>query len=417
MKGFFLSWYMAWRFFSAERRRILNVLYILVSSVGVLALLTILGIMNLLQHDVINTLVRNQSFHLRISHVGKEWRTYKEDILHIQEVDFVTPFIDITAFLQSKIGTTSGLNIRAVEGEYFSINKKLKQEKAFFLHDFSQIDSSNKPIVITQSIANQNMLRVGDLLTLYMIFSSKNAHIVRNTFLVIGIIEDPRNIAQQVTGYIPLASLPSQYERSLGIMLKDIQQTTHVYNYLKSRYQYGETWYQTQHGVVSALRLEKLLLVFFLMLVFLVMGFNSYLLFRRAIKERTEDLALLHALGLGTMRIRAIFSKEGWIIGIISAMLGSIAGLLVLANIPAILTFINYILGYLYISLHWLLPFLSPLSFYWHVLPWIQDQGMLSFMELFLVFLSCCIIPYIAARVATRRLYESSPIDLIRGGL
>ncbi len=96
------------------------------------------------------------------------------------------------------------------------------------------------------------------------------------------------------------------------------------------------TWREYNRGIFGALRAEKTMMVFLVALIFVVVAGNIFQLLRRSILERSEEIAILRALGAGARDVRRVFALEGWIIGIVGAAVGTAVGLLIAGNIDAI---------------------------------------------------------------------------------
>jgi lipoprotein-releasing system permease protein len=97
-----------------------------------------------------------------------------------------------------------------------------------------------------------------------------------------------------------------------------------------------ETWREYNRGIFGALRVEKSMMVFLVALIFVVVAGNIYQLLRRSILERSEEIAILRALGARPEDLRAVFALEGWLIGVFGTILGTLIGLFVAYNINGI---------------------------------------------------------------------------------
>jgi lipoprotein-releasing system permease protein len=74
-------------------------------------------------------------------------------------------------------------------------------------------------------------------------------------------------------------------------------------------------------------------------LIFLVVGVNIFHSMRRAVAERSEDIAVLKAVGADAESIRLAFVLDGLAVGIIGAAAGLAVGLFVAVNVNEVLAF------------------------------------------------------------------------------
>lgn len=96
------------------------------------------------------------------------------------------------------------------------------------------------------------------------------------------------------------------------------------------------SWRDFNRSIFGALRLEKTLMMLLIGLIFVVVGVNIYQSLRRSVVERTEEIAVLKALGAPPRSIRAVFTIEGLLIGLFGGVIGVALGLLVSENVNGV---------------------------------------------------------------------------------
>ena len=94
-----------------------------------------------------------------------------------------------------------------------------------------------------------------------------------------------------------------------------------------------ESWRIYNRALFAALRVEKLLLVAILGLVFIVVAYNILQGLRRRVVERSPEIGLLRALGAPPWAVRGVFVWEGAVLGLIGTAAGIALGLLLAYNI------------------------------------------------------------------------------------
>ena len=104
-------------------------------------------------------------------------------------------------------------------------------------------------------------------------------------------------------------------------------------------------WMQMNRTLFSALRQERVLMFIILTLIVLVAAFNIISSLVMMVMEKTGAIAILKAMGASNRGIYRIFMIQGLVIGLVGMVLGTVAGLLLAWNLPAIATVIEGWLG------------------------------------------------------------------------
>ena len=104
-------------------------------------------------------------------------------------------------------------------------------------------------------------------------------------------------------------------------------------------------WMQMNRTLFSALRQERVLMFIILVLIILVAAFNIISTLIMMVMEKTGAIAILKAMGASNRGIYRIFLIQGLVIGLVGMVIGTIAGLILAWNLPAIATVIEGWLG------------------------------------------------------------------------
>ena len=104
-------------------------------------------------------------------------------------------------------------------------------------------------------------------------------------------------------------------------------------------------WMQMNRTLFSALRQERVLMFIILTLIVLVAAFNIISTLVMMVMEKTGAIAILKAMGASNRGIYRIFLIQGLVIGLVGMVIGTIAGLLLAWNLPAIAAVIEGWLG------------------------------------------------------------------------
>ena len=91
--------------------------------------------------------------------------------------------------------------------------------------------------------------------------------------------------------------------------------------------------------------MEKLMMMVLVGLIFIVVGFNVFHSLRRSVHERTEEIAVLKAVGIPPGHIQAIFVLEGLLIGLAGAVTGLLAGLGIAVNVSGVFAAVEIVIN------------------------------------------------------------------------
>ncbi len=108
---------------------------------------------------------------------------------------------------------------------------------------------------------------------------------------------------------------------------------------------YVRSWMELNQPLFSAIQVEKNLMFIIVTLIIVVASFNIASTLIVTVKEKTKAIGVLKAIGAPESTIRKIFTYQGLMIGLIGAALGIAAGLILIANINHVHSFLNYRLG------------------------------------------------------------------------
>jgi lipoprotein-releasing system permease protein len=88
-----------------------------------------------------------------------------------------------------------------------------------------------------------------------------------------------------------------------------------------------EDWYQLNHNLFTALRIQKAVLVVILTLIIAVAAFNMVSALTMVVTDKTRDIAILKSMGTQSISVAAVFQVMGLAIGGVGTVLGVIIGI------------------------------------------------------------------------------------------
>ena len=152
-------------------------------------------------------------------------------------------------------------------------------------------------------------------------------------------------------------------------------------------------WNESQRNLFDALRMEKMLTGFMLLMIVLIGAVNIVSTLVMVVADKSADIAILRTMGAGKVAIMGIFIVQGTFAGLLGVMLGTVSGVVVTLNLNGISTafenLVNsmlaperlYLISYLRAELHW------------------GDVAVIALAALLISFLATLYPAYRAARV------------------
>jgi lipoprotein-releasing system permease protein len=113
---------------------------------------------------------------------------------------------------------------------------------------------------------------------------------------------------------------------------------------LEGRY-YISDWSRRQGNFFRSIQVTKSIMFFVLLLVVAVAAFNIISTLVMVVKEKRADIAILRTLGGSPREMLGIFMTQGSIIGVVGTAAGVALGLLLAANVTAIVAGLERIMG------------------------------------------------------------------------
>ncbi|MDR3201047.1 MAG: FtsX-like permease family protein, partial [Spirochaetales bacterium] len=181
------------------------------------------------------------------------------------------------------------------------------------------------------------------------------------------------------------------------------------------------SWREYNKAIFGALRVEKIMLMVLIGLIFVVVASNIYQSLRRSVYERTEEIGVLKALGADPFSIRLIFILEGAFIGFAGCFFGQLLGFLVAGHINEIFsiaeTALNALIFLVNAALRPWFPgmrgqavsFFSPAYFYLTEVP-----SKVFWTEALFVYSFAMLSTTLAAYFASGRVASIKPAEVLR---
>ena len=104
-------------------------------------------------------------------------------------------------------------------------------------------------------------------------------------------------------------------------------------------------WGKENKTFFKAIKMEKIMMFFVLLLIVLVAVFNLVSSLVMVVNAKQADIAILRTLGMSAKQIKKVFIIQGSLIGIIGALVGAILGVLFARNLDVIIPAFETLIG------------------------------------------------------------------------
>ena len=297
-------------------------------TIGITVLMVSIGIANGLDKNMINSILSMGS-HVSVANIERE-DNYKQLGEKIEKLDGVKGVIP-------KVSTQGIIKYTGIYGTHVSgvkvdgIDFK-KAEKGLNLSEkivYGKMDSEKKNIIlIGKELYNQLGAQIGDKITLV---SAENQELP----LVIGGVFESGYYDYDVNMVIiPLATaqylmyLDKNDVTSLEVTLNNPYRAEEIADKIFEKYGFlSRTWGDQNRNLLSALALEKTVMIVVFSLIVIIAGFVVWVIMNMLVREKIKDIGIMRAMGFSKKTIMRIFLLEGMTLGGIGICVGTLLSL------------------------------------------------------------------------------------------
>ena len=342
------EYFIGGRYLKARQKQAFITLITLLSmagiTVGVMALIIVIGVMKGFEDDLRSRILGGQS-HVVIKREDGAVSGYHQLVKEVEKIDGVeaaTPFNDVQGVLRSR-HSISPAKIKGIDPA--TAGRVIKTLKNVSLPDDASLtgqegDQIKLPaIVLAQELARSLGVKTGDIISLISPGKSRSS-----------VFQAPVMKQFEVSGFF--RSGLYEYDNSFAyIHIKDAQKVlrmgdsvtgieVRVDNIYKARkiakridarlglpYR-AQDWMQLNQSLFQAMKTERRVMFIILTLTILVATFSIASALIMLVLGKTRDIAILKTMGATNKSIRKIFVFNGMVIGIVGTFLGLSLGLL-----------------------------------------------------------------------------------------
>jgi len=318
-------------------------------TVGVMALVVVLGVMNGLQADLRDKiLVANP--HLRVLTYGEglrldDWRKVLGEVRRTAGVEAAAPFVLTQGLISAGHDYAEGVVVYGVDPD--TASRAVTSFAQHFVKGDLTFRTSRRDveggIALGTRLASKLSAFPGDVVTLVAPAGAKfnpslGTYVPKfHRYEVSGIFDT--GMYEYDNSYVALDRRVAQRFAGLDtavtgveVRLADPWQAQPFGAALETRlgYPYRALDWQSQNAsLFSALKLEKLAMALVVFLICVVAAFNVVGMLSMVVRDKTREIGILLAMGLRRAAIRRIFLAQGILIGLTGTTLGVALGLIV----------------------------------------------------------------------------------------
>ncbi len=316
---------------------------------GVMTLITVMSVMNGFQMEFIDAIMEISSYHIRVENV-KDRNEFEKTLSGFQEIRSFTPFYETESIISSGKGRQSAALVRGVPCGIMETDSGFKKQMKMLQGSFDLHESGS--IVLGSSLARSIGARLGQEINLLSIDGSSSTGIfsASEKLKVTGIFYCGYSDINAAYCFINIDDgekfSGSSMEPVYGIKLKKTDSEQRMMKKLSDLFSgmNAVSWRDYNRSFFGALRIEKNMLFFMIILIFVVVAVNIFNSMRRIVYERRIEISIMNALGGNQDSIKRIFLMRGLITGLEGSIPGFLLGLLLSVNIKKIFLLISSVL-------------------------------------------------------------------------
>ncbi len=344
-----LHWFVARRYLSSRRGRGFLSLITLIAiggvSVGVMALIVVIGVMSGLQTDLREKILGANS-HGMVLEIGEavrmeSWESVLRRVTEDPDVTGAAPFIYTEVGLNVPGGSYSeGAVLRGLANDSVSLSvTEVDEHLTVGAMPFGETESGRPGIVLGTTLANRLNLYPGKTVT---VVSFQGAELTPTgiqpqlrLYEVTGLFETGLYQYDTKFAYVQLESAQSLLRMGRAVTgvefnVRDPWNSGKVAARIRDSlgFPYSvDDWQRQNSSLFSALKLEKFAMGIILLLIVLVASFNIVSTLIMVVTDKVREIGIMRAMGLTAADITRVFVLQGVVIGFVGTTVGTGLGL------------------------------------------------------------------------------------------
>ncbi len=334
---------MAWR--NIWRNKLRSSVVIAAIAIGLFGGLAASGIMKGMVTDMIDNALENTVSHIQIhderfienNEVKFLMKNSPELIKKIQAEPEVAAVCERSKSfgMASTASKALGVMINGIEPEKEKKVTKIYTKLTDSLSNYFTSGKKNR-ILISQKLANKLNAKIKSKIILT--FQDYDGNLTGASFKVAGIFKtqnamfDEQNVFVLKKDLDRLLNLPANSSHEIAILLKDFHQTPELVNKLKKITNYYiEPWNKIDPYLELTTSLTGFMLLIFMTIILLALGFAIVNTMLMVILERTKELGMIMAIGMNKRKVFTMIMQETTMLTLTGGVLGILLSIVFIA--------------------------------------------------------------------------------------
>ena len=322
-------------------------------TLGVAVLILVLSVMNGFDRELRERILGMVPHAALYSADGlSDWRELAGEVVKNPDIVAAAPFVQIQGMMSSK-GRVQGVMVNGIEPEWES---KVSILPGFMKKgDFYSLNDARYQIILGDLLANKLGASIGDKVTLIMPEASLTPAGLMprlKRFTVSGVFSvgaelDASFAYIHIRDAAKLARLDNEAQ-GLRLMTKDLFKAPKVAWDLQFELEgnlRASDWTRTHGNLFQAIKMEKTMIGLLLLIIVAVAAFNIVSTLVMVVTDKQGDIAIMRTLGMSPGAIMSVFMVQGFIIGVVGIILGTLLGILCALTVTDVIAWVERILG------------------------------------------------------------------------
>ena len=348
------------RYLRAKRRNhfvsFISLISLLGVTVGVMALIVVLSVMNGFEGELRNRILGMTSHGTVVSDKGyvANWQQVKDQVMVEPSVLGAAPYVEGEALLANRT-TLAGSVIRGIDPKLE--NDVSDIEARMTMGSLTSLSPNSDGIVLGRVLSLILNVGVGDPVSLMTVQGKSDGRGVVpriHKFTVTGIFSAGQPEYDTSLALIhrePAAKIfgiPGQVT-GVRLRLEDMFEAPRVMAALEQQLQkplLTSDWTREHTTYFRAVRTEKIVISVVLFLIVAVAAFNIVATLVMVVTDKQSDIAVLRTQGLSPGSVMRVFMVQGLVIGLLGTGLGLVLGVLLALNTETVFPFLEQTFGF-----------------------------------------------------------------------
>jgi lipoprotein-releasing system permease protein len=314
-------------------------------SLGVMALITVLSVMNGFEHELRSRILGMTAHATVVDRNGplRDWEALADTVKTHPLVEGAAPYLRAEAML-THLGNVQGVVVQGilpeVEGEVSVTGERMVAGR------LAGLGPGRFGMVLGAELASSLGADIGDKITLitpHSIATPAGVLPRLKQFTLAGVFEVGMHEYDGALCLVHVADAARLFriDGLTGIRLRLADQfaaplvSREIALRIAPHYRVVD-WTQEHASFFRALKTEKVVMFVILMLMVAVAAFNIVATLVMVVNDKAADIAILRTLGFGPARVMRIFIVQGTVIGFVGTLLGMLGGVWLATHVDVV---------------------------------------------------------------------------------